>query len=143
MSTHQWALDNWSDQSVRWFRLEIPASDLDKKSKMSLDYKKYGYQKIEENIDYIPKGTYSVSMGSDLLLWKNEHMDVFQATELEETLENLNRQNFKLNCWELSGPNMPASLSERLEITYDEHRVLAKENKKIKRYIEQKLGTMC
>ena len=75
--SQQWFLDNWSDQSVNWWTLQI--IDNGKLSAMGKDFKKYGYSIIEN------PGDYNVNRGplkNSHLYWKNEHTNIFEVDDL-------------------------------------------------------------
>ena len=120
--TKQWLIDHWQGESFVTFATEIHQYDLDKKSKMALDYKKYGYSAMtEEQIAEAKTKTkfeeVVIHMGSDLLLWQNDHMDWYSAIQLADEFYKLyydNRHNFTLDCWGIHNPGLIGGIESRL-----------------------------
>lgn len=83
--TKQWLIDNWQGQSFVTWGLEIYNPDgVENLSTFSLDYKKYGYERIidEETLTksklVIPEMYHKMG---ERFLWKNKDMNFLQAQE--------------------------------------------------------------
>jgi radical SAM superfamily enzyme YgiQ (UPF0313 family) len=143
LESHKWILENWSDQSINYYPLEIPIGDFAKKSKMSVDWEKYGYTQLEntDNIaDHILSyDQYGVMMHSELLNWKNEFMDFSQAKKLfVDLIPDI--MNLRISAWTLSGNNLPDSLKERMAITNADWMKFKDDRTFIDSYIQKKLN---
>lgn len=137
--SHQWLLDHWQGQAFNMGPLEIPNNDFYHPSKISMDYKKYGYRDASGDPDIInyTVGRKALNL-SNILLWKNEYMSIKEAEEISVTAERLkDSNNFRANNYTLIRTG-EGNLEDRLKI-------MAKNNPGsptafIKNYIEQKLG---
>jgi len=96
-STRQWLIDRWQGQSFVTWGLEIYNPDgVENLSTFSLDYKKYGYERIRDK-EILDKSKLLVpemyqKMG-ERFIWKNKNMDFLQAQryamEISKELYNL------------------------------------------------------
>ena len=153
--TTQWLIDHWQGESFVTFVMEIMISDLDKKSKIALDYKKYGYtamteQQIAEaeaefqDRRYFPNVV--VGMSPNYLKWQNEFMDVYAATELSDAMYKVNyndKYDFKMDCWGMANPGMLGTIEDKLLTkrgTWDGPLPSAAGNERIPQYIQNKLN---
>lgn len=146
-STLQWLTDNWADQSVRANILSIVAGELDRPSKLSLDYQKYGYQVAGPEITY-PNPYFDHSKLSDRFVnWKTPWMHLDQALEYKFIFE----KRFRAAIDTFTLPGLIAdehgnlcSVKERLALSIDDYQNLMHVNKNhlllISKYIEQKLN---
>jgi len=96
-NSFQWLEDNWSDQAHSLIPLAIWRKEFtNNTSAISLDYEKYGYSEMsieeglqrakEKNVNFYidsdPSDALTPDSGITLIserLWKNEHMDIFDA----------------------------------------------------------------
>jgi radical SAM superfamily enzyme YgiQ (UPF0313 family) len=141
-NTLEWLKGNWRGQSIVPFVLEIPVGELDQLSKMSLNYKQYGYREMS-NTALIERSNSHVQVAKDLLVWENDHMNVYQAHELHKKLykEMYDSGNdFRPAIWELSFLGPEHDLLERLSITQSEIYKYNKIEYNVKRYIDKKLS---
>jgi hypothetical protein len=152
--TTQWLIDNWQDESFVVFATDIMINDLDKKSKMALDHKKYGYtamseQQITEIENQIKDRKYfpNLAFGSPgYLKWQNEHMNCYTAIELADEMYRVNysdQYDFKMDCWGIANPGMLGSVEDKLLVrrgTWDGTLPTARNDQLIRSYIEDKLN---
>ena len=109
-----WIDEHWADQHVRWFALDIVAHELVTQSKMSLDYKKYGYKliKITEPVGNQGwDGTWGGHGGKTYVDWENDYMNRSKAIELQETF---NTTDIKLGAFEIAAPGLATDIKQRL-----------------------------
>lgn len=106
-STRQWLRDHWQGQSVEIHALWIPINAQDNKSRLSFDYKKYGYSEIESPAvvtDRTERGERISAMQ-----WQNEHMDIHIASTIESEWiaeRELANSPFKIGFNELCDPRL-------------------------------------
>lgn len=115
--TQKWLVDHWSDESFTTFPLLIlkPEHDLNKNSKFSLNYEKYGYTDISSNNmpdEFKRMSDYQV-------IWKNQHMDIFDAHRLSDEMDQIYKK-VKIGAFNLGNMGLPADLHDRLAISNDE-----------------------
>lgn len=121
-STIDWLKENWRGQSFIPFALEIPVGEFDTPSKISIDYKKYGYTVMDDAIIQSNEGHDMINMkvASTLLHWQNKFMNLNQAMDLQEKMyyELFKEENgFTLNCWGLGSLGIDGGLTNRLNQT--------------------------
>jgi hypothetical protein len=80
-STIDWLKENWQGQSFIPFALEIPVGEFDTPSKISIDYKKYGYTVmddaiIQSNEDHDMN---NMKVASTVLHWQNKFMNIMHG----------------------------------------------------------------
>lgn len=150
--SERWMLENWQGQSFIAYGLYIPVSEYEKESKISIDYKKYGYKQMTE-----AQIKESSSRRSDLLnsvvkkslddryqlIWSNDQMDIFDALEISTRLEKLRMDrtvDFRLGAFELALTGA-GSLDQRLSITIRDYPLGIKsvQQQIADRYIRKKL----
>lgn len=113
--TFQWLVDNWQGNSFSPFALQIPKGSLEVHSKISIDYKKYGYSEMT-GVN-LSKPTYDKfpDISNDLVIWENPQMNYYQAhAKMIEMINQKNNYNFKLSIWELSMLGLGSTIEERL-----------------------------
>ena len=151
--SRQWMLENWQKQSFIAYGLYIPVSAYEKESKISIDYKRYGYKKMTDT-----EITESRAKRSDLLnsvvkkslddqsqlIWSNDQMDIFDALEISTRLERMRMEksvDFRLGAFELALTGA-GSLDQRLEITIADYPMHIKSVQQhlAGAYIEKKLS---
>lgn len=140
-STKQWLADNWLDQATSVYHLSLLNGDLDKKSKMDMNYRSYGYEEMTpEEIAEKSQGKESKMIsihGSDEnIFWKNKDMDVFDAYALKQDLKQT--VPGRLKAYSLSSLNLTGPVEERLELPrlYNSSRF----SFRAREYILKKLG---
>ena len=88
---------------------------------MSLDYKKYGYEEMTEanhlNKDHARWS--QISLSREPFLWKNKNMNIIDAIRIYDKFNNSRydiNNDFKLDCWSMSHPELPVDMDEKLKI---------------------------
>jgi radical SAM superfamily enzyme YgiQ (UPF0313 family) len=115
--TTQWLVDNWQGQAWTPFVLDIPVGELNRLSKMSLNYTKYGYRPYTGPIKNITVQQNRVS--NELLIWENDQMNYYQAYDIfESMLDKRNDMNssFTLAPWDLAMVGLPKDINRRLTL---------------------------
>jgi hypothetical protein len=98
IQTQEWLKTHWQGQSFMAFPLMIQKGDWTKGSRMSFDYTKMGYQKIKINKQNIQSRFMSSNLW-DFTIWRNEHMDFYDAERIVQQFINLKKQNdFRLGA---------------------------------------------
>ena len=142
--TLSWLLNNWQGQSWTPFVLEIPLGELNRMSKMSLDYPKYGYREfkgVHKDLEYT-----HARVSNELLIWENDHLNYFKAYEIfDKMIDSRNdvSNNFKLAPWDLAMIGLPENIEQRLSLSnsYLKNDLIdSNRTKIIKQYIEKKLS---
>jgi hypothetical protein len=79
-----WLEKNWIGESISVSALEIPLDPtVDVLSEMSIDWDKFGYVKIADQVPELNLKNFTISpLMNSKLLWKNEHMDYIEAAKL-------------------------------------------------------------
>ncbi len=85
--TKQWLINNWQEQCFVAFYLQIPAGELEAKSSLSIDYEKYGYEKIGDN--FLSNLGSQAKLSKTDIIWKNKNMNIFEAARYSEELNKL------------------------------------------------------
>jgi len=150
--TKQWLLDNWKGESFSVFALEIPISEYDYPSSISMNYKKYGYKDASGDADVQNlKDDYNrYNIITDVLLWKNEHMSVRDAARIAKDIEWIrdnpaSSYNAKVPNFSLVDLGLPDNLEDRLSVDFQyifsSNTIRTNTlNTRIKDYIQKKLG---
>lgn len=95
-SARQWLAQNWLGHDYAVYPLSIPVDELSRPSEFSLDYKKYGYESLSGNTVTSLDTALAKGTGVNSMLWKNSHMDIFQAVGHTETwVEQKYRMDFR------------------------------------------------
>jgi radical SAM superfamily enzyme YgiQ (UPF0313 family) len=147
-ATRTWLFKKWQGQAFSTYALQIPTSKTDTFSKISKDYKKYGYESMSElEIEkYLsdPAGyTYrTVGITPDYLLWKNKEMNLHMAEKLATYIDSIDKiGEFTLDPWSLGSLGFSGTVEERLDVK--KHNELARKylyNQRVKNYIQSKLN---
>jgi radical SAM superfamily enzyme YgiQ (UPF0313 family) len=115
--TTKWLIENWKGQAWTPFVLDIPVGDLNRLSKMSLDYNKYGYRAYTGPVKNITVQQNRVA--NELLIWENDQMNYYEAYEIFESMIKVrnNKDNeFTLAPWDLAMVGLPGNTTERLSL---------------------------
>ena len=118
--TREWLLKNWRGQAYNMLPLEIPISEFDSPSKMSVNWAKYGYVDIGHEPRFNEFKLRNMITAQKQLFWKNEHMDIDDAHRIsyEIQAEKHNPDNdFRVNNYALIRLGLPDDLDERLLVT--------------------------
>jgi hypothetical protein len=82
-NTLDWCVENWRGENIELWPLEIPTDyRFDKPSKLSLDWKKYGYEEIRDEFIIHPTTLPTDLFTNRQLNWRNEYMTYDEALEL-------------------------------------------------------------
>lgn len=88
--TKQWLIENWQGQSFVTWGLEIYNPDgVENNSTLSIDYKKYGYERIvdqeilQKALSITPEKYHKMG---ERFIWKNQHMNFLEAQEYATTI---------------------------------------------------------
>lgn len=139
-STRRWLLNHWQGHSYTVYPLSIPLGELDTKSTLSVDFNKYGYQHLSDSTAQ-PSTTLSkdVAISSSFMLWKNEHMDIFEAQDIaEQWVKQKYQFDFRPSNFSLAQrlKNNPG-LEQKLSMTSKDFR--CDQDYDISRYVRSKL----
>lgn len=119
--TTEWLIDNWQGQSFTPFVLEIPLGELNRKSKMSLDYEKYGfreYKGVTKELQYK-----QARVSNEVLIWENDNLDYYKAYDIFNrmiSIRNSNQYNFKIAPWDLAAIGLNNDINNRLSLHVSE-----------------------
>jgi hypothetical protein len=142
--TIDWLKENWRGQSYMPFALEIPMGEFDTLSKISIDYKKYGYTVMDDDIKQAG-AEQDAKVASTVLHWQNKFMNINQAIDLQDKMyyELYNKENgFTLSCWNIASLGIDGGLTNRLnQIAKLYQGDFAVAQPKIKSYKDKKLST--
>ena len=94
--TTNWLNANWLDQTATSYPLHIGTNNFERPSKMSLNYKKYGYE-IADDGDF----SYNSASKSTTLNWKSTWMDLQTATNYSKVI-NSTKQWRKYDAFSLA-----------------------------------------
>lgn len=87
-----WLRENWRGEAVDFTPLEIPIDEYtDKLSKLGKDWRKWGYQDADQEINNINREWVMVNHSINNLNWKNEHMDLNWARDF--AVDFYNKEN--------------------------------------------------
>jgi radical SAM superfamily enzyme YgiQ (UPF0313 family) len=91
--SNNWLLENWSDQNVHWWPLQIVKNGT--MSAMGQDFTKYGYKEMSPgDPSFVPFSS------NHSLNWMNEHTNYHEVNELIET-EFRPNEKFKMSAFRL------------------------------------------
>lgn len=94
-STHQWLIDNWTDQNWTMWILTIPQEENFRLSAFGEDFSKYGYSKMsDQEISQYINNNLDISMHAkqgatmlDQVIWKNDQGNYFTFHGLAEKID--------------------------------------------------------
>lgn len=134
-----WLANNWRDNSVLAFPLNISLTG--NKSKIDNNYEKYGYtfESTEKRETLKPRNNF---FANDLTVWKNDNMDVYDAIDLVDKQYEAHKPNIPDNwsLWALLP--MAESIEEAMATnSFNKNPHFKTKAKEIKRqYIQKKLS---
>lgn len=135
----EWLANNWNDQSVLAFPLNISLTG--NKSKIDKDYEKYGYTFVSQTNRERLKPRHNF-FANDITVWENPNMSVYDAIELVDKQYASHRPGY-LDNWSVWG-YMPLfdTVEEVLALNYEsDFKSSAEQAREIKRqYIQKKLN---
>lgn len=114
----QWLVDNWSDQAVTAWALELENWEYDESvknnmtnlSKISQNLFKYGIRRMED-VEHRPLGGYDKRINYNWremgytpgkLVWEHDTMNIHQAQQLTDGIQQLLLNHFKISSWHLN-----------------------------------------
>ena len=145
--TKEWILNNWLDQSVLFYALQIPSDNTkENMSDMARDLFKNGYS-IADYEKPIPEEYKQHTLGAELpaLRWKTDHMDIYDAYMYVGDMYKNHVPKFREVIWNLANRvrDYRQPLDEILKHTayqkYSPEATLNRDNF-FKNYIEKKLN---
>jgi radical SAM superfamily enzyme YgiQ (UPF0313 family) len=143
----QWFLNSWKGQTFQPWWLLIPTGDVDKKSKMSLDYNSYGYSEMDESLfteeqkQNLQKYVLKTAVRTETIFWESPQMNIFKAMDITfDWIRMLDTEDFKLCPFKLSALGYRGSVEDRLKRKADDHPNPEIYFERGRKYIEQKLG---
>jgi radical SAM superfamily enzyme YgiQ (UPF0313 family) len=144
LSTTKWLVENWKGQAWTPFVLDIPVGDLNRLSKMSLDYTKYGYRPYTGPVKDI--NMHQNRVAKELLIWENDQMNYYEAYEVFQSMIKVRNDianGFTLAPWDLAMVGLPGDTTERLSLhnSYVNNQEADKIRQQfVERYKEKKLS---
>ena len=101
MESNRWLIDNWSDQAIDTWPLELPYGEGVRDSKISVDYAGYGYRIMDisninrDDLNEAPtdmSNWINMSVIKELdnrkyRIWENDYMNIFDAYQLHVHME--------------------------------------------------------
>jgi radical SAM superfamily enzyme YgiQ (UPF0313 family) len=136
-ATRQWLVQNWQTQGFTALCLEIHHGEMNKLSKMSVDYKSYGYEEmtqeevaqaraVSQNSALQQGGSHLPQILNDLVYWKNKNLDYFKAAELVEHFVDLKRHyDFRPSAFSIAhNLKQEMTMNERLSLSGDYYHLL-------------------
>jgi radical SAM superfamily enzyme YgiQ (UPF0313 family) len=150
-STFDWVYENWRDQSVLYWVLGIPNGEFDVKSKLSSEYSKYNYRTItpedeakydpaliQEFIEVTKNRVVSGTAPSELMMWKNDNMTIFDAYKIQTKFDSIFFE-FTLDNYTLSNLNIDGPAENRFN-KYQQDQNAEAGIKKISDYLDKKIN---
>lgn len=146
--TRQWLIENWQEQNFIAWGLEIYNPDgIENLSKISMDYKSYGYEYVDSKQPKLSTDKYD-PMG-ERFIWKNKHMDFYQAQRIADDLNKLHNiydfraTPFDLHTLQLANPEI--TLESILQTHAKKLRDHSFVNQRmfVDNYIKKKLNLSC
>ena len=146
----QWLEDNWLDQNAIMFPLNIAVNPEINKPLLSRDWHNRGYTITERTLGEFPDLAnyiewFTGTGDTTPLLWKTEHMDIFDATRFASNFEYNRLTKFRQNMWSLGQMyrDYRKPLSELLEMNYSHdysEEAIKNRDSFVREYIESKLN---
>lgn len=130
--TLAWLNANWADQSVATFPLHIMDNELDRSSKISLDYKKYGYESVGDIVS-------GPTLNNKGINWKSKWMDVHTAIKYSKSINSQwyhKYDNFALSRIQEKNNGQLLTLQEKL----NSPKSYSTNDQFLKNYITKKLN---
>lgn len=145
-STLEWLVKNWQGQAVDISPLEIPINEfVDKPSKISKDWKKYGYRESTNELHDLNYRHNDLVQVNQVLNWENDSLSYAKVREIADafTVYNHKAKLFGLNPYILDwGVVYTNSLQGALDLRSSDLRgVDDKHIEMIVRYKAKKLGS--
>lgn len=108
LSTLEWCKNNWSDENIQVFTLELVVGDLIKASKLSANFQKYGYR--ERNISTQKqrekeiKYSKAVKYSEHYVNWESDLTNMEECDRITElfTKEKMTKPSWKIGNWALN-----------------------------------------
>jgi len=144
LQTKDWLIENWQGQNFTMYPLEIGVDEFDNPSKISKNWKKYGYVDASNDPDI---GHHFAHIGNmqmnKIFIWKNDFTNLKEASDIAYLYwkEKYNTGNdFRLSNFALLHLGLPKNLDEKFSVKDTEEIEMYSANKIIQDYIEKKLN---
>ena len=143
--TTKWLIDNWQGQAFTPFVLEIPLGELNRKSKMSMNYEQYGYRTFTGETQEIK--TQQARVSNELLIWENDDLNYFQAYSIFDkmiAIRNSTDYDFRLAPWDMAMIGLKKPINDILKLhvsTIKESSLNAERQRFINNYTSNKLNS--
>jgi len=138
ISSYNWLLENWSDQSIIINPLEIYQKSALNVSLFEQSFEKYGYREITDIPTNLPDMVNGPQLSRNVMIWENDYTNYYRIRKIVKDVmssgwEKFSRISFNLSA-DLSGNGIEHTLSLKgQEIDEEEHKKFAAE------YIRKKL----
>ena len=111
--TEQWLLNNWIDQSIIVFPLDVEDVFDEEQNKgstntseLSRNLVKYGIRRMDHDLVKLEtkNGYYNWRQGGyapSTVMWEHDSMNILEAQEISYHLQQKSNHVFKLDCWSL------------------------------------------
>jgi hypothetical protein len=146
----QWLEQNWSTENVILFPLNITVKSTHNKSLLSNEWSNRGYTITERSLSQFPELAkylewFTPTGDTTPLLWKTEHMDIFDAAKFSSNFNDNRLQNFHHNIWSLGQMHRDyrVPLKDILAMKYNNEysdEAIENRNSFIQNYINSKLN---
>jgi hypothetical protein len=147
--TLDWMATNWAGEGIRAFPLGIPKMDgIVTTSTISNTYKELGYSEMSPEelevagITQSKLGQLNFAIKDNILFWKNEHMNFFEAEQITNKWHKANSDKFLIGGWNIGelAQIKKEPLEELLKFSGDDVMSDEERNPIIRNYIDSKLG---
>lgn len=145
--TQKWLIDHWQGQNFISWGLEIyNPSGVENLSKLSVDYKSYGYTYVNESADTQGVVSKKYDPLGERFIWKNQHMDFYKAQQIANKLNQLHTNYdfratpFDLHTLQLANPELSLATLLQKKSTEINDYTSVDQNKFVKDYIMRKLN---
>lgn len=147
--TLDWMATNWAGEGIRAFPLGIPKiGGIVTTSTISNTYKELGYSEMtaEElegaGMSQSMLGQLNFAIKDNILFWKNEHMNFFEAEKITNAFHRKNSRNFSIGGWNMGefAQVKKKPIEELLKLP--EHEGMSDKDRYpiVRNYIDKKLG---
>ena len=146
----QWLEKNWSTENAIMFPLNITVKSTHNQSSLSDDWSNRGYSITERSLSEFPDLAnylewFTPTGDTTPLLWKTDHMDIFDAAKFASDFTNNRLQNFHHNIWSLGQMHRDyrVPLKDVLAMKYSHEYsddAIKNRNDFVRNYVESKLN---
>jgi len=137
--TIEWIKNNWQNNSVICYKLFLDNDDFNKPSKMTLNYKKYGYEQmsLEEIEKYKDQPDFRSYDSTEHVVWKNKNMNIFQADRL---VDKILPYGGGLGDYQFGSLFVKGTFEERLKMTHTHNINYEIFSHRVRTYISKKIN---